>query len=115
MVRPLSPQHKQTLAEMKLQLTQLGNREAAFINVELLFFKALTLSREYGEDPDTNSFLKALKQVQSSEHAATFGPFQKAKQREITIRKFMGAFRNVLVKCSKDLYVRKEMAYLQNA
>ncbi len=106
MITAISAEHKRRIIEIKNELSQLGSKEAAFIRVELFFYEALTLAREYGDTTDQNGLLAALKQLQVEEYAATSAKFAKAAQREKTIRRFINSFRNILTKASKNLYIK---------
>jgi hypothetical protein len=57
--------------------------------VELLFYEALTISREYRHDLTNNHFLVKLKQVQDNEYGKTKERTKKNTQREQHIRRFI--------------------------
>ena len=105
MTTGISAGHKKRFAEMKLQLSQLGSRESAFIQIELIFFEVLTISRSYGSEPEENGLLAALKNLQADEYAATAERFAKATQREKAIRRFINGLRNILMKGMSDSFV----------
>ncbi len=109
MTTTISAEHKQRFTEIKNELSLLGAKEAAFIRVELLYFEALTISRRYGDDEEENGLLAALKQVQANEYAATTAKFAKAIQREKAIRKFVNAFRIILTKAGRNLFLPSNM------
>lgn len=109
MTTNISPEHKKRFTEIKSNLSELGCREAAFIRVELLFFEALTISRDYGDDEQENGLLAALKRLQAEEYATANERFAKAIQRERAIRRFINGFKTVLTKGSKNLFLLQEL------
>jgi hypothetical protein len=64
----LSIEHKLLFGEMKKSLSVFGARESNFINVELLFYKAVAVAREYGQDVEENRLLAALKDLQANQY-----------------------------------------------
>lgn len=96
MIPSLSPSHQQRLEEIRKDLQALGSKESEFLKIELLFFEALTIAREYGDDPSENHLLAALKIVQQDEYEKTRAATRKAGQRELSIRKFVISLRKVL-------------------
>lgn len=96
MTLPISAAHKRRFEEIKKRLSELGNTENNFVQVELLFFEAITISKEYGDDVHTNPLLAALKQLQHGEYEKTQMPTQKINQRQAFIRYFIVAFKKVL-------------------
>jgi len=88
--------HQQRFEQIKKNLTLLGNRESNFLQVELLFFEALTLSRNYGEDMQENALLRALKDLQQEQYAKTKSLTNKPSQREQFIRKFVVRLKQIL-------------------
>jgi len=109
MTTSLSPEHKQRFIEIKNSLSELGYRESAFIRVELLFFEALTISRNYGKEEQDNGLLTALKNLQADEYATTSGNFAKAIQRERAIRRFVNGFKIILTKAGKNLFLQSKV------
>lgn len=108
MTTAISPEHKRRFTEIKSGLAQLGCRESAFVQIELLFYEALTISRSYGNDTQQNGLLAALKQLQSDEYAATAERFAKAAQREKAIRRFVNEFKIVLTKAGRNLFLQPQ-------
>ena len=92
----LTAEHVHRFEEIKRNLSLLGPRESAFVKVELLFFEALSIAREYGEDPSENSLLAALKEVQNDQYLKTKEATKKVNQREIHIKKFIVKLKRVL-------------------
>jgi hypothetical protein len=96
MTPALSTGHRKRFEEIKRSLSVLGSREYNFIQVELLFFEALSISRQYGEDPQDNTLLASLRQVQHTDYEKTKLPTRKKNQRETVIRRFISSLRKVL-------------------
>lgn len=96
MTLSISIDHRKRFEEIKRRLSLLGNSENNFLQVELLFFEALTISKEYGDDIQTNPLLAALRQLQQIEYEKTKMPTQKINQRVTVIRRFVSAFKKTL-------------------
>lgn len=96
MTPAISIDHKKRFDEIKRKLSALGSGENNFVQVELLFFEALTISKEYGEDPLDNSLLAGLKHLQQEEYEKTKLPTHKKNQREHSIRRFISALKKAL-------------------
>lgn len=92
----LSQDHQHRLDDIKKSLGTIGCREGNFMKAELLFFEALSISRIYGNDPEQNSLLSALKALQYNQYDSTKAATRTARQKELIIKKFMVGFRNVL-------------------
>lgn len=92
----ISRDHFLRFEEIKRNLSLLGPREGAFVKVELLFFEALSISRSYGEDPNENTLLAELKELQHEEYQKTKEATKKVNQRELVIRKFIVKLKRVL-------------------
>src|SRR5689334_12670433 len=92
----ISNDHKKRFDEIKKRLYVLGNSETNFLQVELLFFEALSISRQYGQDPQVNSLLASLKQVQQTDYEKTQMPTHKKNQKETHIRLFISSLRKAL-------------------
>src|SRR5438067_11664853 len=92
----ISYQHKHRFDEMKKSLLTIGYKECDFIKVELLFFDALAIAREYGDDVSKNHLLASLKQLQANQYQQTKALFKKSSQRELAIRRFIIALKNIL-------------------
>lgn len=114
MTKAISPEHKHRFTEIKNQLSQLGCREAVFIRVELFFYETLTIAREYGDNTQDNGLLAALKQLQADEYTATSEKFAKAIQREKAIRRFINAFRIILTKGCRNLFLKSQPILYSN-
>ena len=89
MTLALSLDHKKRFDEIKKRLSALGTGENNFVQVELLFFEAIDIAKEYGEDVQTNPLLAALRQLQQDEHEKTKAPTHKVNQRVVLIRRFV--------------------------
>lgn len=96
MTLTISVDHRKRFEEIKRKLSALGNGENNFVQVELLFFEALDISKEYGEDIESNPLLAALRQLQRTEYEKTKAPTQKINQRVILIRRFVSGFKKAL-------------------
>lgn len=96
MTMSISVSHKSRFEEIRKALAILGCREASFLKVQLLFFEALTISRNYGEDPQENVLLAELKKVQNDQFEKTKEVTSKSRQREVRIRQFIVQFRRSL-------------------
>ena len=107
MTKEISLQHKKRFEEIKKQLTLTGFKEANFIKVELLFYEAIEIAREYGNDTDQNSFLASLKSLQSNHYKATKEYFKKSSQREQVIKKFMNQFKIILSSGIKNSFAKE--------
>jgi hypothetical protein len=92
----LTDQHKRRLEEIRKEVTLIGSKESAFLKVELLFYEALSIAREYGNDARENPLLDDLKRVQESAYGKTNELYKKSSQREVSIRRFIVRFKKVL-------------------
>ena len=84
------------MKEMRRLLTAAGNKESAFIKVEMLFYEALEISRSYGNDPASNELLSRLKELQMKEYENTKLHYKKSSQREKAIQQFTHRLKNIL-------------------
>ena len=82
--------------EIRKSLQELGYKEGNFVKVELLFFEVLSIAKTYGEDPEQNSLVAALKNLQYEQYEKTKLATRKATERESAIRRFVVALRRVL-------------------
>ena len=89
MTTAISVQHQKRFEEIKKRLSILGNSESNFLQVELLYFEALSISKEYGVDIHTNSLLETLKKLQHTEYEKAKLPAHKKNQQETAIRHFI--------------------------
>lgn len=96
MITPISKVHRIRLTEIRKSLQTLGCKEAQFLKIELLFFEALDISRNYTDDLDDNPLLAALKNVQNDQYQKTKIATRKASERESSIRRFVVSFRKAL-------------------
>ena len=92
----LSIEHKKLFDEIKKELTIIGAKEGSFIKVELLFYKAMSVAREYGDDVVENGLLAAFKELQANQYQQTNLSFSKSIQRERVIRRFISSLKSVL-------------------
>lgn len=96
MTPALSLDHKKRFDEIKRRLSALGNGENNFVQVELLFYEAIDIAKEYGEDVQTNPLLAALRQLQQDAYEKTKAPTHKVNQRVILIRRFVMGLKKAL-------------------
>lgn len=105
MTSTISPEHKHFFEETKKNLTSIGAKETNFLKIELLFYNVIGIARTYGEDPETNNLLAALKQLQTNEYQQTKAFFKKSSQRERVIRRFINQLKSVLSAGCKNQYL----------
>jgi hypothetical protein len=104
MTKAITPEHKHHLETIKKNLSIIGSKEANFLKIELLFYEAMEVARQYGDEVNENKLLAALKEVQANEYKDTKTLFKKSSQREQVIRKFIAKFRSVLSASNKNLF-----------
>lgn len=105
MTSTISPEHKLLFEETKKNLSSIGAKETNFLKVELMFYNVMGIARTYGEDPETNNLLGALKKLQMNEYQQTKTLFKKSVQRERVIRRFMNQLKGILSSGCKNQYV----------
>lgn len=96
MITAISIQHQERFEQIRKSLQLLGCSEANFIKVELLFYEALSISKDYGSETGNNSLLSNLRQVLQDQYEKAKAPTAKRNQRELHIRKFIIALKKVL-------------------
>jgi hypothetical protein len=96
MTLPFSETHRQRFEEIRKSLQELGHKESVFVKIELLFFEVLSIAKTYGEDPEQNSLLAALKNLQHDQYEKTKIATRKATERESAIRRFTVGLRKIL-------------------
>ena len=96
MITSISHIHRLRFEEIRKHLQLLGCKESEFVKIELLFFEVLSISRTYGEDPEQNRLLAALKDLQHDQYEKTKIATRKARERESSIRRFVVSLRKVL-------------------
>ena len=104
MKSPITVEHKRLLEEMKKNLTIIGAKESNFIKIELLFYDAITLARQYGDDEADNGLLAAFKNLQANQYRDTKELFGKSVQRERVIRRFISSLKTVLTAAIKNSF-----------
>lgn len=109
MKNTLSLEHKKLFEEIKKNLTIIGARESGFIKVELLFYKAMSVAREYGDDVADNGLLAAFKELQANEYQQTNLSFSKSVQRERVIRRFISSLKSVLSAGMKNTFAQPQL------
>lgn len=95
-MKSIEKSQRDELERMKKQLSVLGSREGNFINVEILFYEAITLARTLNDDDQENKLLAALKQIQATEYRSAKELYPRSTMKEKAIRKFMSRFKNAL-------------------
>lgn len=88
--------------EIRKSLTELGPKESSFIRVEQLFYEAINISRNYGNDVATNKLLSLFKNLEAEHYQNTKAHFRKSSQREQVIKRFINQFKIVLAIGIKD-------------
>ena len=86
-------------------MTTIGAKESTFIKIELLFYEALSVAREYGDEVAENGLLAALKGLQANEYQDTKALFPKSAQRERVIRRFIRSLREVLTAAMRNAFL----------
>jgi hypothetical protein len=82
--------------QLKKNLSSMGSKESGFTQVELLFFDALELSKNYGIESGDSSLYNALKNLQQEQYAKANALTRKPAQRELQIKKFIIQFKRIL-------------------
>ena len=88
--------YKQTLQSIYSQLVPMSTNESAFTGMENLFYTALQLARNYGNDQGENLLLKDFIEVKETVYSETQKQYSKSRQRELTIFHFKAAFKKKL-------------------
>lgn len=109
MNQPVSTEHKNKFAEMKKSLIAIGAKEGNFLQVEILFYDAMSIAREYGNEEAENGLLAAFKELQRGKYQQTKAYFKTSVQRETAIRRFNNSLRGVLTAASKNLYYQPQL------
>ncbi|HZI00916.1 MAG TPA: hypothetical protein VEX63_07190 [Flavisolibacter sp.] len=88
--------HKRRFYEIRRSLDTIGSNEGSFVKIELLFFEALNIAKDYGSDAGENELLADLRKLQGEAYEKTNEHFKKRSQRELCIRKFISQFKRVI-------------------
>lgn len=99
----LSREVETQLSEKLLVLNLTSSNEQAFIKLECLFYDVLALARTAAGESGNNAFLNSLEKIKENEFHLTQLSYQKAKQREIFIKKFKTAFKKELASYLKNV------------
>lgn len=110
MTQSISQQHKQRFTEMKKSLAEIGSKEGNFIKVEILFYDAIAVAREYGDNEQENGLLAAFKQIQYDQYQKTKALFRKSSHREQVIRRFCNSLKGVLTAGIRNDYFQPQLA-----
>ena len=87
---------KQRFEEIRKSISEIGPKESSFIRVEQLFYEAINISRNYGNDVSSNKLLALFKALEADHYQNTKAHFRKSSQREQVIKRFINQFKIVL-------------------
>jgi hypothetical protein len=90
------PPHTKELEDIRKKLSETGWKESHFVSVELLFYESITIARSFGNDPSTNEFLAALKQLEANEYKSAKEFYRRSSQKEQAIRRFVMHLKTIL-------------------
>ena len=97
--------YKQRLEEIRKTIIDIGSKESAFVRIEQLFYEAINISRNYGNDVEENKLLALFKNLEADHYKNTKAHFRKSSQREQVIKRFINHFKIVLAVAIKN-YVK---------
>lgn len=89
MMVTLTQVHSKRLREITEKLKSNGQHESAFTSVEILFYEAIAIARNYGDESTGNTLLQELKYLESNQYQSTQGIFPKSSRREQKIKSFI--------------------------
>lgn len=93
---------KQRFEEIKKSVAEIGSKESSFIRIEQLFYEAINISRNYGNDVASNKLLALFKDLEADQYQTTKAHFRKSSQREHVIKRFINQFKIVLTIAIKE-------------
>jgi hypothetical protein len=93
---------KQRFEEMRKSLTEIGPKESAFVRIEQLFYEAINISRNYGNEVTSNKLLALFKNLEANQYQDTKAHFRKSSQREQVIKRFINQFKIALAIAIKE-------------
>src|SRR5687767_13490334 len=94
---------KQRFEEIRKSIVEIGHKESSFVRIEQLFYEAITIARNHGNDIADNKLLALFKQLEESEYyQKTKAHFRKSSQREQAIRRFSNQFKLLLTTAIKN-------------
>jgi len=102
MPEPTPKTDKQRFEEIRKSITEIGSKESAFIRIEQLFYEAINISRNYGNNVDDNKLLGLFKDLEADHYKNTKAHFRKSSQREQVIKRFINHFKIVLAVAIKN-------------
>ena len=102
MPEPTPKTDKQRFEEIRKSITEIGPKESAFIRIEQLFYEAINISRNYGNDVAENKLLALFKNLEADHYQNTKAHFRKSSQREQVIKRFINHFKMVLAVAIKN-------------
>ena len=94
--------YKQRLEEIRKTIADIGPKESAFVRIEQLFYEAINISRNYGNDVEENKLLALFKNLEADHYKNTKAHFRKSSQREQVIKRFINHFKIVLAVAIKN-------------
>jgi hypothetical protein len=103
----LTQLHKDRFREISEKLKSQGHRESAFTGAEILFYEAIAIARDYGNDLSGNSLLAELKYLESNQYRNTQTIFRKSSQREQRIKSFIRQLVGILTRSSTRIFPEK--------
>lgn len=103
----LTQAHKNRLREISEKLKHQGHQESNFTGAEILFYEAIAIARDYGNDPAGNSLLAELKSLEQNQYRNTQVIFRKGSQREQKIKRFIRELVSVLSRSSLRIFPEK--------
>src|SRR6186713_2120949 len=102
MPEPTPKTDKQRFEEIRKSITEIGSKESAFIRIEELFYEAINISRNCGNDVAYNNLLALFKDLEADHYQNTNGHFRKSSQREHVIKRFINHFNIVMATAIKE-------------
>jgi DNA-binding FadR family transcriptional regulator len=103
----LTQEHKNRLREINEKLKNQKHSEALFTGVEIMFYEAIAIARDYGNDLSGNRLLADLKYLESNQYRATQVQFRKSRQREQKIKSFIRQLVGILTRSSGSIFPHK--------
>ena len=103
----LTQVHTNRFREISEKLKSQGHRECVFTGAEILFYEAIAIARDYGNDPAGNSLLAELKYLESNQYRSTQVIFRKSSQREQKIKCFIRQLVGILTRSSARIFPQK--------
>lgn len=93
--------------EISEKLKSQGHHECGFTGSEILFYEAIAIARDYGNDVSGNSLLAELKHLENNQYRNTQTIFNKSSQREHRIKSFVRQLVGILARSSASVFPEK--------